>query len=289
MKFELKPYNRGVSDDQVLNDVKAVASKLSKPTLSENDYRQHGRYNYSTVTRRFGSWNKAMAMADLEITHYHKIEDAELLEDLKSVASKVGKKTLTQSEYKTYGNYSVDSFKDHFGSWNAALNLVGLDKSKNVYITEEQLFENLEEVWIKLGRQPYYGDIAKPLSKYSKDVYARRFGSWRKALEAFVTSVNGNDEELTTEQKLPTLAQSETKTHTETHTHKTRRNINWRLRFVVMKRDNFKCQSCGRSPATDPTVILHVDHKKAWANGGETVLENLQTLCSVCNIGKSNL
>ena len=37
------------------------------------------------------------------------------------------------------------------------------------------------------------------------------------------------------------------------------------------------------------SIILHVDHIKAWAKGGETVLENLQTLCSVCNIGKSDL
>ena len=50
-----------------------------------------------------------------------------------------------------------------------------------------------------------------------------------------------------------------------------------------------KCKKCGRSPATDPSIILHVDHIKAWANGGETVLENLQTLCSMCNIGKSDL
>jgi 5-methylcytosine-specific restriction endonuclease McrA len=56
-----------------------------------------------------------------------------------------------------------------------------------------------------------------------------------------------------------------------------------------MRRDNFKCKNCGRSPATDTGIILHVDHIKAWANGGETILENLQTLCSVCNIGKSDL
>jgi hypothetical protein len=71
--------------------------------------------------------------------------------------------------------------------------------------------------------------------------------------------------------------------------HKTSRNINWRLRFIVVRRDNFKCKSCGRSPATDPTIILHVDHFKAWAKGGETVLENLQTLCSKCEIVKSDL
>jgi len=71
--------------------------------------------------------------------------------------------------------------------------------------------------------------------------------------------------------------------------HKTKRNVNWRLRFIVMKRDNFKCKNCGRSPAKNPEIELHIDHVKAWAEGGETVLDNLQTLCSVCNIGKSDL
>ena len=41
------------------------------------------------------------------------------------------------------------------------------------------------------------------------------------------------------------------------------------------------------SPAKDPGVELHVDHIFPWSKGGETVLENLQTLCSRCNGGKS--
>ncbi|THJ09818.1 MAG: HNH endonuclease [Nitrospira sp. CG24C] len=28
---------------------------------------------------------------------------------------------------------------------------------------------------------------------------------------------------------------------------------------------------------------------REWSKSGETVLENLQTLCSVCNLGKSNV
>jgi 5-methylcytosine-specific restriction endonuclease McrA len=35
-------------------------------------------------------------------------------------------------------------------------------------------------------------------------------------------------------------------------------------------------------------VQLHVDHIYPWAKGGETVVENLQTLCMTCNIGKSD-
>jgi 5-methylcytosine-specific restriction endonuclease McrA len=35
-------------------------------------------------------------------------------------------------------------------------------------------------------------------------------------------------------------------------------------------------------------VSLEVDHIKAWSEGGETELENLQTLCSRCSTGKGN-
>lgn len=149
-------------------------------------------------------------------------------------------------------------------------------------LSDEELFENLEEVWIKIGRQPRYAEVQKPLSKYHVGTYENRFGTWRKSLEQFVAYINNEEFESTED----AIASREPEAATR---HKTKRTINWRLRFIVMRRDNFKCKSCGRSPATDPIIILHVDHVKAWANGGETILENLQTLCSVCNIGKSDL
>jgi 5-methylcytosine-specific restriction endonuclease McrA len=57
----------------------------------------------------------------------------------------------------------------------------------------------------------------------------------------------------------------------------------------VLQRDRFTCCACGASPALTPSIELHVDHIVPWSKGGETVLGNLQTLCSVCNLGKSNL
>jgi hypothetical protein len=121
-----------------------------------------------------------------------------------------------------------------------------------------------------------------PISKYSAGVYKKHFGTWMSALEKFVDTIN-NEEDISSEEFIKQL-QPEPFTK-----HKTKRDINWRLRFITLRRDNFKCVKCGRSPATDPSVVLHVDHKVAWSNGGETTIENLQTLCSVCNIGKSNL
>ena len=68
--------------------------------------------------------------------------------------------------------------------------------------------------------------------------------------------------------------------------HKTSRDPSMKLRFEILKRDNFNCCACGASPAKDPSVELHIDHIVPWSKGGETIADNLQTLCSKCNIGK---
>jgi hypothetical protein len=198
MKFELDEYHRGISDDELIAELKRVASLLNKTALNRTDNDDHGKYGTTTYIRRFGSWFNALEKAGLE-------------------------KTRTPMN-----------------------------------LPEEELFKNLEEVWIKLGRQPRYAEVQKPLSKYHVGTASS---------EAAIANV-------------------EVEPSTR---HKTKRGINWRLRFIVMRRDNFRCKNCGRSPATDPTIILHVDHIMAWVNGRETVFENLQTLCSKCNIGKSDL
>ncbi|AYO58856.1 HNH endonuclease [Chryseobacterium sp. 6424] len=58
------------------------------------------------------------------------------------------------------------------------------------------------------------------------------------------------------------------------------------IRWQVFKRDNWKCVSCGKSSFDD--VILHIDHIIPRSLGGKDDYENFQTLCSECNIGKSN-
>jgi len=218
-----------------------------------------------------------------ELEKFHRnTSDKELIADLKRVASDL-RKSPTIDEYNKRGAYHSTTLTRHFGSWFKALENAGLGRTRSpLNIPEEELFKNLEEAWTELGRQPRYQELQKPLSKYSAGTYENRFGSWTNALEKFVVYIN-NEKKYSSEKAIEKL-------NTEPLTrHKTKRSINWRLRFLVMKWDNFKCKKCGRSPATDPKIILHVDHKIAWANGGETVLENLETLCSKCNIGKSNL
>lgn len=65
-----------------------------------------------------------------------------------------------------------------------------------------------------------------------------------------------------------------------------RHKLSKTMRFEVMQRDGFSCRACGRNARTDG-VKLHVDHIKPILHGGLTVIENLQTLCEDCNLGKS--
>ncbi|TDB62387.1 HNH endonuclease [Arundinibacter roseus] len=58
------------------------------------------------------------------------------------------------------------------------------------------------------------------------------------------------------------------------------------LRWQVFQRDNWKCLSCGRN--SESGAILHVDHIIPRSKGGLNHLDNYQTLCETCNIGKSN-
>jgi 5-methylcytosine-specific restriction endonuclease McrA len=59
------------------------------------------------------------------------------------------------------------------------------------------------------------------------------------------------------------------------------------LRYQVFSRDNSCCTRCGATPKTHG-VSLHVDHIVPVSKGGKTEMDNLQTLCAPCNLGKSN-
>jgi hypothetical protein len=82
--------------------------------------------------------------------------------------------------------------KRRFGSWNKALIAAGFTPGRVVNVSDEMLFQNLEEVWIKLGKQPKYHELKKPLSRFSGWTYENRFGSWNKALEKFVEVANAD-------------------------------------------------------------------------------------------------
>jgi Homing endonuclease associated repeat/HNH endonuclease len=208
--------------------------------------------------------------------HHRNVPDDELLGELRRVAVVLSKSTVTIDQFNEHAKFHSSTLARRFGSWFKALEAAGLSKTRNLNLTNGQLFENLVAVWLKLGRQPKYQDLTKEHSLFSAGTYENRFGTWRKGLEAFVSWAN----EGVAPQPAPPTA-------SPPNQRRGPRNINWRLRALVLMRDGARCQLCGAEARNG--ARLHVDHVVPWSKGGETTLENLRVLCHVCNIGKSDV
>ena len=62
-----------------------------------------------------------------------------------------------------------------------------------------------------------------------------------------------------------------------------RRGITLKIRYSVLKSDNFRCRLCGTDAKA---TTLEIDHIVPVVNGGKNERENLRTLCKACNRGK---
>jgi hypothetical protein len=205
-----------------------------------------------------------------------------------------------------------------FGSVSAALKQAGVEQvNHGRRYTEDEIFENLLNVWTHYGRPPTALEMDHTPSTVGKNAYLHRYGGWRKALTAFVERANseadGNppfDSEqqasTSTEPTEPTTepttnaadrlqAGSQTNVHsrvprpTPTNVQpEDRRDPSIGLRFKVLQRDRFKCVLCGDHPARNSECVLHVDHVVPWSKGGKTQEDNLRTLCATCNLGRGN-
>jgi len=217
MKFELKPYNRNASDQDLIDDIERVVKEFNKETITRDEYDQKGRFNSATIRKRFNGWLNALQIA-------------------------------------------------------------GLSKTINYNDPNDDLLKNIEEVWVKLGRQPSSKEMKPPLSKYWAATYERRFGTWRKGLEAFIAYINSDDDkEPIIEEIIPDQIIK--------FKHRTKRFPSERLKVKVLMRDGNKCALCG---ITVTGENIHFDHIIPWSKGGETLLENLQILCSKHNLAKGN-
>ena len=293
MEYKLNEYHRDLTTEELLNDLLRVSQLLNKSYISRSEYEANGKFSATPFLRRFGSWVNTLSAAGLDTQRtkadYLKISNQSLLEDMKRVSKALQKDSISTKDYSENGKYKVQTILSRFGSWGEALKHAELQMTGFKEISDIELFEEIERIWVYKGSQPTTTDIKNGISKYSLNTYIRRFGGWRNALKAFLDYIN---EEYVFVEKLQKSKNNKAKSTIKENSnsnHSTPRDPNLRLKFLVLKRDNFKCCMCGRSPATTAGLELHIDHIVPWSKGGETVIDNLQTLCSDCNLGKSNL
>ncbi len=292
------------SDEALLGELRRIAALLPKSTaLTGRVYKNCSpKVAHSTICHRFGGWKEALEKAGLaQLYHGPPISqkmrsqpgkhrsNEDLVAELTRVHALLGKQWLTTDDFNAHSVMSEDVVRRRFGTFRKGLEAAGIPFKPNKLpqFTSEECFENLASVWTHYGRSPNYREMFRSPSKIQAKTYVRRWGTWRKAIRAFVQWANAPDqakESVSAEieaRPAPELVQSK-----PTRAEANCREVRPRLQFQVFKRDHFRCVYCGRSPATHPGVILHADHVRAVKNGGKTTLDNLQTLCERCNLGK---
>ena len=72
------PKNAPVTTKELQDDLKQVAEKLNTDTLTQKLYSEHGKYDVTNLSRRFGTWNKALAKVGLKSGNINNYSDEEL-------------------------------------------------------------------------------------------------------------------------------------------------------------------------------------------------------------------
>jgi len=285
------------TDAAILNELRRVAAIAPDGPLTQRIFEQHSRVGRNTVSRRFGSWGQALNSAGLSNrwaespqVAVQKLTNQEILSALADLSRRLGKAELTVFDVEDHLPFGPDTLRKRWGSSRSAFEAAGLALSNlGRRYTDEECFDNMLAVWTHHGRPPQYREMGLPPSTVGGKAYRKRFGTWNKALAAFVERVNIDPDVSTTEPTPvaePVVIDHEPSAVQESTRDK--REISLGLRFRVLNRDRFKCVLCGDSPSVNPTCVLHVDHIVPWSKGGRTAIDNLRSLCSACNLGRGN-
>lgn len=230
-----------------------------------------------------------------------KIPREKIIAELEHIAKENNYVDFRQDDFDKSSSISNYTVYREFGSWQKALEFLqsylknkGIDfriTSRRSSYTDKELFDEMERIWVKTGHQPSKDEWLSNDYKISYDTYPRHFGSWQNACLKFIEYKSGRAV-LSDQEALPVLADStksniEKRNSSEVETRRTR-TIPLSIRVKVLARDKFKCVYCGKSPAMNAGTLLHIDHIVPFSLGGTNTLDNLQTLCEECNLGKSD-
>ena len=289
MRFEMRRMT-DYSDEAILDEIRRVAALVQKPTLSRTEFRKHSRLSPHTAGRHFGTWEgalRAAGLADRFDSSSRRVSRDEILTELRRVSQVLGRQTFTCTEFNVTARFTADVVRRTFGTFHKAMQAAGLvTNALSKRYTDEDCFENLLKVWTHYGRPPQHDEMRQPPSSVGPKAYVRRFGTWNRALQAFVDRANADIAQ--SEDPRPAGIQNEVVKTRSAVSPANRRKVPLGLRWAVIVRDRCRCVLCGRSPATHLGVSLDADHIIPYSKGGKTIMENLRTLCDDCNLGKGS-
>lgn len=277
------------SDESVLEEIQRVAREVGEERLTRERFDQIARVSSTTVARKFGSWFEAMDRAGISQTQALrplKIEKETVLSAIREYARNNPGIPPTRDAIERMLGLWKGAIHQHVGTMKDLLLEAGVEPSPSGRrYTDAESFENIVALWTHYGRQPNFAELKRSPSTVGPKAYIRRWGGWRAALAAFINYIEDQDTETLADDQ----RQLESRSAVQCSQPATiSRSISLSTRYHVLVRDRFTCQICGRSPAAQAGVVLHVDHIHPWSKGGDNSASNLRVLCFDCNLGKGD-
>lgn len=185
-------------DNSIIAELKRVYfTHYDGKKMTTKEFDKFSRVSAGTVIKRFTSWNYALKKAGIQILN--EISKSIIKSDIEKIIELNKGQYLTFVFYKNNGGkFSESSIKRYFEKkkWAEILasefllypirKIIIVDKQVEVK-TEEQLFDEIKNVWNEIGRRPTYSEFREK-ANFGTKIYESRYGSWTKAIEEFCSS-----------------------------------------------------------------------------------------------------
>ena len=238
-------------------------------------------------------------MLDIRRHRIDKKSRKQILEEVEVGAKHFNYVEFGWRDFEKHFHISRTPAVKEFGSWSKSMEALRVSLAEKGIIfnprpyapqriySDADMFIEMERIWELVGQRPSRNEWESSDCRISYNAYKKRFGSWLNAWIRFVEYKTGTDFQL---ESFVIAEPADDVSHSEVSDSLPRlRSIPLRTRLFVLERDKFRCVYCGRSPALNHGISLHIDHIQPFSKGGSNDVDNLQTLCNECNLGKGDL
>jgi hypothetical protein len=132
-----------------------------------------------------------------------------LVSRLKEIAERLGKKSISRTEFVRETGISKERIFKHFDTWNELVKAAGLEPTDSSRLEDDELFQAMKEAFLAAGSVCTQMRFQKAC-RYNRTVYMRRgWGNWSGILTRFREWASTNAPDLPYLNQLP-MAPSQT-------------------------------------------------------------------------------
>lgn len=215
------------TDDELLQELCRAAQLVGKPILTSGEFRKISGISIDCIRKRLGSWKAALERAGIGEMHSGKIPsprpvdyypDKALLAEVRRVSLLVRKPILTRKDFKSLSGIDPGTLSRRFGDWRDVLKRAGvpnmysgreisdLKRSSRRFSSDAEIIDLIRDAAAKSGKDPLTASECARLTGLGRSTIEKRFGDWKRAMEAAGLSTDGLGKHYTDEDCLKNLA-----------------------------------------------------------------------------------